>query len=322
MEQMSTGINSITFPHVEVWDWRVAVYLFLGGLAAGLLVMSAVANLRNWPDDEEEGPHCRKGAMYAPFILAIGMLFIFFDLERKTNMYWFFLTFQIFSPMSWGAWGIAITIPFSFMYGLSTVPEAKRSNIPFAFMKRLSEKLSPHMKKLAMINFALGIFVGIYTGVLLSAMLARPLWNSSILPVLFLNSAISTGAALLIIIANKTAVKLFYTKVDIWLIFTEILIIMLFFYGQYTSTAATKASAMPFFTFTHEYFLYFSSIMIVAILLPLALVLKLIEMQEDHADELTSATVFRMNLSAIMILIGGFIIRLAFMYAGQLSEFS
>jgi len=123
-------------------------------------------------------------------------------------------------------------------------------------------------------------------------------------------------------VASKTAVKLYYTKVDIWLIFSEIVVIMLFFYGQYTSTAVTKASAMPFFTFTHEYFLYFLSIMIVAILLPLALVLKLIEMQEDHADELTSVPVFRMNLSAVMILIGGFIIRLAFIYAGQLSKFS
>jgi len=321
MEQMITGINSITYPHVEVWNWMVAVYLFLGGLAAGLLVMSAVANIRNWPDDEE-GPHCIKGAMYAPLVLIIGMIFIFFDLERKTNMFWFFLTFQPFSPMSWGAWGITITIPLSFLYGLSTVPEVKRSNMPFEFMKRWSRRLEPHMKKLATINFGLGIFLGIYTGVLLSAMLARPLWNSSILPVLFLNSTISTGAALLIIIANKTAVKLFYTKVDIWLIFSEIMVIMLFFYGQYTSTAVTKASAMPFFTFSHEYFFYFLSIMLVAILLPLALVLKLIEMKEDHADTLTRATVMRMNISAIMILVGGFIIRLAFIYAGQLSKFS
>jgi formate-dependent nitrite reductase membrane component NrfD len=321
MEQIITGLNSITHPHLEVWDWTVAVYLFLGGLAAGMLVMSAIANLRAWPD-EEHIPHCRKGAMFAPIVLAIGMFFIFLDLERKTNMYWFFLTFQPFSPMSWGAWGIMVTIPLSFLYGLSTVPEALRYRLPFAFMKKWSVRLKPHMKKLAMINFGLGIFVGIYTGILLSAMLARPLWNSSILPILFLNSAISTGAAFLIIVAHRTAVKLFFTKVDIWLIFSEILIIMLFFYSQYTSTAAAKAAAMPFFTFSHEYFLYFLSVMLVAILLPLALVLKLIEMKEDHAEELTSSTIFRMNLSAIMVLIGGFIIRLAFIYAGQLSNFS
>ena len=91
------------------------------------------------------------------------------------------------------------------------------------------------MRKLAVINFGLGIFIGIYTGVLLSAFVARPLWNSSILPVLFLNSALSTGAALAIILAKRTSVKLYFTKIDIWLIFSEIVVILLFFYGHYTS---------------------------------------------------------------------------------------
>lgn len=320
MEQTITGINEIVYPHLHVWNWMVAVYLFLGGLAAGLLVMSAVANLRTWPD-EQSNPHCVKGALYAPWILMLGMVFIFLDLERKTHVYWFFLTFQVFSPMSWGAWGITLTIPLSFLYGLSAVPEQMRDCLWFGFLRRWSERLSPYLRKLAMINFGLGIFVGIYTGILLSAMLARPLWNSSILPILFLNSALSTGAAFLIIIAHRTSVKLFLTKVDIWLICFEIVLILLFFYGQYTSTAAKKASALPFFTFTHEYFQYFLAIMLIAILLPLAIVLKLVEIREEHAEELPAATVFRMNLSALMVLLGGFIIRLAFIYAGQLSSF-
>lgn len=112
MEQTITGINEIIYPHLHVWNWLVAVYLFLGGLAAGLLVMSAVANLRTWPD-EQGSPHCVKGALYAPWILMLGMVFIFLDLERKSHVYWFFLTLQIFSPMSWGAWGISLTIPLS-----------------------------------------------------------------------------------------------------------------------------------------------------------------------------------------------------------------
>lgn len=319
MEQIITGINAITYPHLEVWNWLVAVYLFLGGLAAGLLVMSAVANLRQWPD-YVEGPHCIIGVLYAPAVLALGMVFIFLDLERMSNVYWFFLTFQFFSPMSWGAWAITLTIPVSFLYGLSVVPEGMKQRMP-EFLRRWADSLHPYLRILAMICFALGIFVGIYTGILLSAMLARPLWNSALLPVLFLNSALSAGAAMLIIVARRTQVKLFYTKVDIWLIFSEIMVIMLFFYGQYTSTAAKKASAMPFFTFSHEYFLYFLSIMLVAVLLPLALVLKLIEMKEDHIETLTSSTIFRMNLSAVMVLAGGFIIRLAFIYAGQLSKF-
>ncbi len=315
-----TGLNSITHPYLHAWDWRVAVYLFLGGLTAGILVMSAVANLRKWPDDAS-GPQCEKGAMFAPFILAIGMFFIFLDLERMTNVYWFYLTLQPLASMSWGAWGILLIIPVSFLYGLSTAPPALRHGLRLGFLIRLSEMLRPYNRKLAMINFGLGIFLGIYTGVLLSSMMARPLWNSSVLPILFLTSALSTGAAFLIIIAGKTTVKLFYTKMDIWLIFTEIVVILLFFYGQSHSTANRMASIIPFFSLTHEYFMYFIAIFLVAILLPLALIIKLFEIREDHVDELSDTTIFRMNLSAVMVLIGGFILRLALIYAGQLSKF-
>lgn len=318
MEVTVTGGNAITYPQLHVWDWTVAVYLFLGGLAAGLLVMSAIANLKKWPD-QETGAHCVKGALYSPTVLAFGMFFIFLDLERKTNMHWFFMTFQPFSPMSWGAWAITITIPLSFLYGLSAVPAKLKHWLIFDSMKRFSDRLNPYMKKLAAINFVLGIFVGIYTGILLSAMLARPLWNSSLLPVLFLISAISTGAAFLIMVARRLEVKLFYTKVEIWLILTEITVLVLFFYGQYTSTAAHKASIMPFFTLSHEYFPYALAIFLMAILFPLALVLKLLEIKEEHVGELSRATIFKMNLSAMLVLIGGFVIRLAFIYAGQLS---
>jgi formate-dependent nitrite reductase membrane component NrfD len=315
-----TGLNSITYPTLHAWDWRVAIYLFLGGLTAGILVMSAVANLRKWPDSAT-GPQCERGAMFAPFILAVGMFFIFLDLERKTNVYWFYLTLQPKASMSWGAWGIMMIIPLSFLYALSTAPPALRHSLKFSFLINLSEKLRPYHRKLAILNFGLGIFLGIYTGVLLSSMMARPLWNSSLLPVLFLTSALSTGAAFLIIIASRTTVKLFYTKLDIWLIVAEIMIILLFFYGQYHSTANRMASIMPFFTLNHEFFIYFVAIFLVSILLPLALVIKLFEMREDHAEEISDAAVTRMNISAIMVLLGGFIIRLSLIYAGQLSRF-
>ena len=44
---------------------------------------------------------------------------------------------------------------------------------------------------------ALGIGLGIYTGVLLSTMVARPLWNSAILGPLFLVSGLSAAAAMM-----------------------------------------------------------------------------------------------------------------------------
>lgn len=319
MELNITGLNEITYPSLHVWNWMVAVYLFLGGLAGGLLVMSSIANLRKW-SEERSGYHCIKGALYAPFILAAGMVFIFLDLDRKLNVYWFYLTFQPSATMSWGAWAIALTIPISFLYGLSVVPADMKQILVSDALKRLSDRLNPHMRQLAAVSFALGIFLCIYTGLLLSSMLARPLWNSPLLPVLFLLSGLSTGAALLIIIARKTEIKLFLTKIEIWVIFAEILVIILFFYGQYKSPAAQRASILPFFTLSHEYFPYFLAILFISILLPLALVLKLVDVGTDHAEEIPAGTIFRMNLSALMVLAGGFIIRLSMLYAGQLSS--
>jgi formate-dependent nitrite reductase membrane component NrfD len=171
-----------------------------------------------------------------------------------------------------------------------------------------------------MCNFGLGIFLGIYTGILLSAFVARPLWNSSILPLLFLNSALSTGAAMIVLLAKRTSVKLFFTKVDIWLIVAEIIIITLFFYGHYTSTSPQRSAILPFFSLSSEYFLYGWSIIILAVLFPLALVMKLLEVAGDHGDELPQAALVRMKLSAYMVLVGGFIIRFAFVYAGQLNR--
>ena len=48
----------------------------------------------------------------------------------------------------------------------------------------------------------LGVGLGIYTGILLNTMVARPLWNSAILGPLFLVSGLSAGAAVMHIAAT------------------------------------------------------------------------------------------------------------------------
>ncbi|MFN3396240.1 MAG: NrfD/PsrC family molybdoenzyme membrane anchor subunit [Thermodesulfovibrionales bacterium] len=298
------------------------LYFFLRGLRRGYWVMSAIANLRKSKELSADKACCVKAPMYAPVILAIGMFFIWLDVERKFNSFWFYLSFQPLSPMSWGAWGVGLIIPVSFLYALSVVPPEERDWLRFDVLKRWSDRLYPYMRKLASVNFGLGIFLGIYTGVLLSAFVARPLWNSSILPVLFLNSALSTGAAFGIMMARRTSVKLFFTKIDIWLIVAELVIIALFFYGHYTSTGPHRDAIMPFFSFSSQYFLYAVAIIAIWILFPLALVLKLLEVREEQGEALSSSQIFRMKLSAVMVLIGAFIIRLALVYAGQISRLS
>lgn len=322
MEVIITGANAITSPHLHIWDWRVAVYLFLGGLAAGCMVMSAIANLRPGKSVAADEPCCWRVVILAPIILNIGMFFLFLDLEAKHHILSFYTTLQPLSPMSWGSWLLLLIFPAMIAYAFSVIPEENRAVLRFKGLIRFAEQMGRHLRLLAKINFAFGIILGIYTGVLLSSFAARPLWNSSILPILFLNSALSTGAATMILMAHKNEVKLFFTKVDIWLIACEIVVIGLLFYGQYTSSAAARESIMPFFTMSHEYFPYFVSIIALSVIFPLAIVLKFSEMTGEHSETLSLKQKMEMNVSAVLVLLGGAIIRFALVYAGQLSKFT
>ncbi len=320
MELTVTGVNALTSPHLHIWDWRVSLYLFLGGLSAGLAVMTTVLHLRKGGGLVKDEPAGYIAPILVPVILGIGMLFIFLDLERKLNVFWFYLTIQPLSPMSWGSWGLLVFFPVSGLFALAALPDTMLHWLMLEPLKKLAVRMRDFLFPLAVVNFAMGIFIGIYTGVLLSSFVARPLWNSAILPVLFLTSALSVGAALMIMIARTNKVKLWFTKMDIWLIFAEMVILPLFFYGQYTSSGAHRESIMPFFSLSHEYFFYGSSMLLLFIVFPIALVLKMLEIKEDHGHTLTPMALAKMNLSAGIVLLGGLIIRLTFVYAGQLSK--
>lgn len=322
MEVTVTGVNALVSPHLHVWDWRVSLYLFLGGLSAGLAVMTSVLHVRKGGALAQGERAAVSAGLLVPIILSIGMLFIFLDLERKLNVFWLYLTVQPLSPMSWGSWGLLVFYPVSILYALAAFPVERRQQLRLPVLIRLSERLAAFRLQLAAANFGMGIFIGVYTGVLLSSFVARPLWNSAILPILFLTSALSAGAAFMIMIADQKKVKLFFTKVDIWLILAEMVMLPLFFYGQYTSSGAHRNSIMPFFTLNHEYFWYGLGLLLLVVIFPIAVVLKFLEVREDHGDELTGAELMKMNLSAIMVLVGGLIIRLSFVYAGQLSRLS
>lgn len=322
MELTVTGVNALTSPHLHIWDWRVSLYLFLGGLSAGLAVMSTILHLRKGGALVKGDAAGHVAPLLVPVILGIGMLFIFLDLERKLNVYWFYLTVQPLSPMSWGSWGLLVFFPVSGLFALACLPDDKLTWLMLDPLKELAKKARSYLFPLAIINFAMGIFIGIYTGVLLSSFVARPLWNSAVLPVLFLTSALSVGAALMIMIARTNKVRLWFTKMDIWMILAEMIILPLFFYGQYTSSGAHREAIMPFFSLSHEYSFYGISMLVLFVILPIALVLKMLEIKEDHEGELTAQALAKMRLSAGLVLLGGLIIRLTFVYAGQLSTFT
>ena len=94
--------NALIDPSLHIWTWEVAMYLFMGGLTAGIMFFAALMTVR---DKEHVAPFAAtRLALLGPIALSLGMTTLFLDLEHKLFVYRFYTSFQISSPMSWGAW--------------------------------------------------------------------------------------------------------------------------------------------------------------------------------------------------------------------------
>lgn len=319
MEITVTGANALAFPSLAVWDWRVSLHLFLTGTAAGTLVLAAAAGFRGLRGEGAERMDAARAALLASLLMLPGMFFLWLDLERKSRSFEFFLSFSPSSPMSWGWWGMCLMVPAGIFFGLSAVPDGHgrwlRNGIPGDFSRRLSGRLPT----LARTCLGIGIALGLYTGLALSSFAARPLWDSPLLPILFLVSALSNGAALIVLTARTNAVRLCFTKANIWLISTEIILIVFFFLGHLTSSAPQRESVRPFFDYTQGNFFFGLMVMFIAFLLPLALAVN-VWGSSDQNGRTTGIDRLRMQLSAALVLAGGFLLKHASVVFGQLSS--
>lgn len=201
-----TGVNEITYPIVETWEWPVAAYLFLGGLVAGLMILGAFLRLRG-------EPLFRRAVLLADLfalpLLALGLLMLFIDLTNRWNAWRFFTTFQVTSAMSWGSWILFLSGVVLVLRIARHIPES----LPSARLRRLQGPatlartwaLRIDQRLLDIVTIALGVGLGFYTGVLLSSIAARPLWNTAVLAPLFLVSGLASGGAFLCLFISREA---------------------------------------------------------------------------------------------------------------------
>jgi len=193
--------NPLLDPTMRIWSWEIPVYLFLGGLVAGLMIIAGVRLVAMRPRERQALVCCTIGPLIGLVFLSLGMLALFLDLGHKLFVWRLYLTFQATSPMSWGSWILLLVYPALVANALAHLPEA----IPalakrFPVFVRWSDFILARTRLVVGIGFAnvaLGIALGIYTGILLGTLGARPLWSSAVLGPLFLFSGLSTAAALL-----------------------------------------------------------------------------------------------------------------------------
>jgi protein NrfD len=299
-------------PSLGIWTWEIAFYLFLGGMAAGIMLFAAWAVLAG-KRDTLPFAHDRF-ALWAPIALSLGMTTLFLDLEYKIHVFRFYTSFQPASPMSWGAWVLVLIYPLMVMQILSTL----RSGYPLlaSWLQRvpgaawLLDWSEARRRSIAWVVIPLAVSLGIYTGVLLSALSARPFWNSGVLGPLFLVSGLSTAAVLPLLAGVARGEKYFFERADMGLIAVELLLIGLFLVSLATG-AAQHLEALSLVwggEYTVPFWLWF---VLPGLLIPL--LLELLALRGNRLSGLTAA---------VLVVAGGFMLRYLMVEIGQDSTWS
>jgi formate-dependent nitrite reductase membrane component NrfD len=306
-EIVSTRANPMVDPGLHVWGWEIPVYLFLGGWVAGIMVLSGYPLWKG----RHEGRSCVCFAMplVALALLSLGMLALFLDLEHKLHVFRLYVTFKPRSPMSWGAWILLLVYPVLIASALVRPPAIVLALAPG--LAAASRRLAGSRRALRVIGgagMAGGVALGIYTGILLSALGARPLWASSLLGPLFLVSGLSSGAAFAHMAARDREESEALARADNAFLTAELALVALYLIGLSTAGEA-QADAAGLLLGGPYTAVFWVLVVGLGILAPLLVQSLAVAHRIRHTP-----------VAPALVLLGGLLLRIVIVYAGQESH--
>ncbi len=309
LELTTTRSNPLVDPGVHVWGWEIPTYLFLGGLVAGLMILAGRALLTG-----DVAAERRRATALLPrlgiVLLSLGMLALFLDLSHKPFFWRLYTTFMPRSPMSWGSWILLLVYPAMGAAALLWLPESLRSRAPRLFVWGSWLASSPGRRRtVAWANLLLGAALGIYTGILLSSLGARPLWSSALLGPLFLASGLSSAAALAHLLERDHAASAGLLRLDSLLLVVELAIVALFLIGLLSASKVHAAAAHLLLGGPYAAVFW---VLVVGSGIVVPLLLQTLELRRRIAST---------RVSPLLVLLGGVLLRVLIVYAGQASHY-
>ncbi len=299
----------------QPFDWGIYIisYFFLGGIAAGAYFTAALAEIFGGKEDRELA---KVGYYIAfPLVLVCGVLLIV-DLGQPLRFWELFITPNDASPIGWspmfkaqspiqiGSYALLGFGFFSFLSLLDVWVEEQR--IRFAPLQKFYNVVP--RKLYAALGVLFGWFLAGYTGVLVTTT-AQPMWaETNWIGALFVASAASTGAAaiaLVLAIRNRQQdadAGLRLTRLDNTALIVEIAMLVIVL-----ATATTMARALT----SGPLAIVFWSFIAVGIAVPLLL---------QARSSLGGAEPPRnlLALAAVLVLIGGFLVRYMIVMVAQM----
>ena len=288
-----------TAPH---WEWLIVLYFFFGGLAGGCYFLAMLIDLFGRPEDR---PLARLGYYVAfPLVVLCGVVLVI-DLSRPLRFWHMMIErntfepmFKYWSPMSVGSWALLIFGFFTFVSFVLALAETDRFRWPAVRRVRVP---STARRLIAVIGGIFGFYIAGYTGVLL-AVTNRPIWSDTpLLGMLFIVSAASTSAALMILLAHRygwvTPGVVNLHRMDAWMNVLELVVLTAVFISLGPVLRAWLNAWGV---------LLVVGVIILGLLVPLALAWRPHWLRESN-----------MTARAVLVLVGGFLLRVVVVLSSE-----
>lgn len=231
------------FPSL-VWDWPIAIYLFLLGISAGSVTFAVLLKQKVLKAQASQSGVLKAVAILGPGAVILGLLILIFHLARPWTFWKLMFHYQFDSVMSMGVmlFQVYMAVLFVWLGGVFakelTMLRARFLPGKLVWVDTLLAALPRLDKLVEPLLLLLAVLLGAYTGFLLSALKSYPMLNNPVLPVLFLVSGLSSGVASSILLA-VTAFKTpsddptvhFLHRFETPLVLIEALLLICFFTG-------------------------------------------------------------------------------------------
>ncbi len=177
---MDVSVLYNIFPQ-ETFGTLIAIYFYLTGLSAGSFVLSTLAYVFGV---DKYKPIGKIGVILAALFLILAPVALLIHVGQPLKAWHLFVHLNVTSPITWGSFLLTLYPINCVIYGW--------------FMFKGNHKMT---RLFGTIGIPLAVFVHGYTGFILALGKARALWNTALMPFLFLVSAMVSGIALMIIIS-------------------------------------------------------------------------------------------------------------------------
>ncbi len=275
-----------------IWELPIALYLFLAGLGGGAFITSAFVNWKN-PDTKKIQRFAHLAALV---FVGIGLVLLMTDAKAGLFHPWRFILLLVnFGSVM--TWGVVFLAGFMVVDFAVVVLEWTRRAVP---------------RWLEVVGCLFAVCVGIYTGALLGVAHTFPLWNSALLPPLFLVSAVSTGAAAVLLYGVLAVPEEFertgwVKKAHYFLPIIEVVLVAALLFITFYNGEAGRNSVMSLLCgeFAVMFWLGFA---IIGLLGPIAIETVMLFVAKPEFEETPTGRYLLAGGSA-GVLIGGFLLR-------------